>query len=81
MTDCNGANAAIVSSRSCIVPVLTLKNLPYELEWTESVYATVQAYNSYGNSGVSLPGNGAVITTVPDPPVNLANDPSLTTAL
>jgi hypothetical protein len=69
--NCNGANAQIVSSRSCVVPVSALKNIPYELEWNTGVWANIQAYNAYGNSGVSVAGNGAIITTVPDPPVNL----------
>lgn len=58
----------------------TVKNLPYELEWNTGVYAKVQAINAYGASGVSPEGNGAIITTVPDPPVNLSNVPELTTA-
>jgi hypothetical protein len=53
------------------VPVSALKNIPYELEWNTGVWANIQAYNAYGNSGVSVAGNGAIITTVPDPPVNL----------
>jgi len=36
------------------------------------VFAKVTAYNIYGNSIESDAGNGAVITTTPDPPINLA---------
>jgi hypothetical protein len=42
------------------------------LPWGESVYATVYATNFYGDSTVSDAGNGAVISTYPDSPVNLA---------
>lgn len=38
---------------------------PYSLPWGSSIYATVQATNAYGTSGVSLAGNGATILTTP----------------
>lgn len=63
-----------------MIPVTTLKALPYELEWNTGVYANVQAFNTYGNSATSLTGNGAIITTIPDSPINLQNDPIVTTA-
>lgn len=78
--NCDGSDPTILSQRFCLVPVATVKNLPYELEWNTGVYANVQAFNEYGNSATSLTGNGAIITTTPDYPVNLANDPTLTTA-
>ena len=41
LVDCNGANSQIVSTRQCIIPVTTVRNLPYELEWESGVYANV----------------------------------------
>jgi hypothetical protein len=38
------------------------------------------AQNSYGKSEISPVGNGAIIVTVPNPPINLSNNPSVTTA-
>lgn len=36
----------------------------------------VQAFNSHGDSEFSVKGNGAVILTVPDAPINLAINPA-----
>jgi len=41
------------------------------LPWGSSVYAKVIAYNLYGYSASSVVGNGAVILTSPDAPINL----------
>ena len=49
-----------------------LRNAPYSLEWGSSIYAKVTATNVYGDSLESLEGNGAVITTQPDQPTNVA---------
>ena len=78
--NCDGTDPVIIAQQFCLVPISALKSLPYELEWDTGVYANVQAYNSYGYSGISPTGNGAIITTVPDAPINLQNVPSLTTA-
>ena len=43
------------------------------------MYAQVRATNVYGNSGVSTPGNGAVILTNPDPPTNVIQVVATTT--
>lgn len=48
--------------------------------WGMSVYATISASNIYGTSIDSISGNGAVILTVPSPPAQLSNIPSLTNA-
>ena len=52
---------------------------PYLLVKGSSVYAKVIATNYYGDSEFSVSGNGAVILLVPDAPVNLTNDPTITT--
>jgi hypothetical protein len=49
------------------------------LPWGSSVFAIVTAVNIYGLSLESSAGNGAIILTVPDAPVMLANNPSGTT--
>jgi hypothetical protein len=41
------------------------------LPWGSSIFAKVIAVNLYGDSLISLEGNGAIITTNPDAPINL----------
>jgi len=43
-----------------------------------SIVIKVEAINAYGTSQVSLAGNGAVIVFVPDAPILLQNNPSVT---
>jgi len=59
---------------TCTIPVAVLRANPFSLAWGSSVYAKVIASNVYGNSGLSAAGNGAIITTTPDAPINLAED-------
>lgn len=66
-TKCN------VSTTTCTVPISILQASPYNLPWGTSVYATVIATNLIGSSAASVPGNGAVMATYPDPPRSLAN--------
>jgi hypothetical protein len=49
-------------------------NAPYSLTWGSSVYAKLVAYNIYGDSVISGAGNGAVIYTLADAPLDLAED-------
>lgn len=60
-----------MAATECTVPVTVLKALPFELDWGTNVHAKIVATNIYGNSGESDVGNGAIITTTPDPPVKL----------
>jgi hypothetical protein len=61
------------------VPIDTLRQAPFSLEWGDSVFAKVFAFNLYGDSPVSETANGAVILTIPDAPVALDEDYSLRT--
>jgi hypothetical protein len=56
---------------TCTIPVTVFRSTPYDLPWGSSVFAKVIATNLYGDSEESLEGNGAVITTTPDAPINL----------
>jgi len=51
-----------------------LRTDPYNLPWGSEIYAKVTAINIYGESLSSSEGNGAVILTYPDPPINLVED-------
>jgi hypothetical protein len=55
-----------------------LKLAPFALAWGDEVYAKIIATNIYGDSLVSDPGNNAIILTVPDAPVSLANNAVIT---
>lgn len=79
-TNCDGQSSSIVSLQSCTVPISRLRSNPYNLEWGSSVYVKVTAINSVGTSEESDQGNGAVILTVPDAPVDFMNDPLVTSA-
>lgn len=82
-TSCNGANPAVFGSRSCAVPISTLKAYPYSLDWGVGVYAIVSAINIVGPSEFSLPtltAEAGIILTYPDAPMNLLNVPSVTSA-
>ena len=67
-----------IATTSCTVPISVLQATPYTLVWGDSIYATVLATNSVGSSAASDPGNGAVITTYPNPPSLLANNAGIT---
>jgi hypothetical protein len=43
----------------------------YQHPWGSSIYAKVRAYNLYGYSAESDLGNGAIILTYPDAPINV----------
>ena len=79
-TACSGSSQFVLANRACYVPVSVVLAAPYNLPWTSSIFVTVSATNAYGTSADSTAGNGAVIVTVSDPPTNLANTASLTTA-
>jgi hypothetical protein len=78
IADCNGSTSTIISSRSCLIPISTLRSAPFNLPWGSSVFAKVSATNLYGTSDESLQGNGAVILTVPDAPRSVQDDPLVT---
>jgi hypothetical protein len=74
LTYCDGADITIRDATTCEVPINSLRAQPYQLDWGDSVVAKLTAVNQYGTSIVSAEGSGAVIMTVPDAPLNLAED-------
>lgn len=56
---------------TCTVHVDVFRQIPYSFDWGSSIYAKVIATNIYGDSIESDEGNGAIITTTPDAPINL----------
>jgi hypothetical protein len=78
--ECDGTNTDIVNNRVCTISLLTLRSAPYNLILGDSVWVKVISVNTYGESELSQPGNGAVIQLVPDAPINLTNDLQVTNA-
>jgi len=78
-TDLINCDQSASTDTSCTIPVISLRAAPFSHQWGASIYAKVVATNNYGNSLVSTEGNGAIITTTPDSPINLAEDTSLRT--
>lgn len=68
--DCDGTDASIVLNRQCSFAIATLRAAPFSIEWGSNIYAVVIAINSYGESSDSPEGNGAIILTIPDAPIN-----------
>lgn len=62
----------------CVIPSDHFVAAPFNLAWADHVNAKVIASNWRGDSLESEPGNGAQIFRVPDAPLNLQNDPSIT---
>jgi hypothetical protein len=70
LTDCNGSIATIIDELSCTVRITQLLVAPFHLPWGSSIHAKVDTQNIYGISDTSPVGNGAVILTIPDTPIN-----------
>ena len=73
-----GTNTALIADRTCSVALATLKASPYSLVKGDSVVAQIFSVNVYGDSVQVVSGDGALIRDLPDPPLNLANDPTTT---
>lgn len=80
LTSCDGTDPVIVSGTTCSVPIPALQAAPFSLPWGSSIYAKIIATNIYGSSANSDEGNGAIILTIPDTPINFANNAVLTSA-
>ena len=80
LTNCDGSDVDIIASTNCLVPIMILRDSTYQLPWGSSITAKVVAYNLYGYSAESLEGNGAVILTYPDAPINVAETVEARTA-
>lgn len=58
-----------------------LRDEPYYLDWGAEIWIKVSATNMIGMGPYSEPGNGAVMLTTPEPPLNFMNDPSITNSV
>lgn len=78
LVGCDGTKSAIVNNRQCEVELTTLYAAPFNLIGGDDVYAKVVASNLYGPSVESDPGHGAQIVLVPDAPLQLRDEPTIT---
>jgi hypothetical protein len=76
LSHCDGSLASVVNALSCTIPVSILRAAPFSLPWGTNVHAQLYATNSEGDSVMSEVGNGAIITTYPDAPINLQENSS-----
>jgi hypothetical protein len=53
---------------------------PYSLAPGDSIFAKIVVINYYGESAESNGGNGAIIVSIPSPPVSLQDNVAVTTA-
>jgi hypothetical protein len=77
---CDGTSLTIIAARQCLIDNDAFTTNPYEHPWGADIYARVSATNVKGTSVMSLSGNGGKIERAPDPPVNLADMPEVTTS-
>jgi hypothetical protein len=75
---CYAFGAVVVAAKECRIPIGVLTVEPYNLLKGNSVMARVIANNFYGDSDFSPAGNGAIMIIVPDAPINLQNDLTVT---
>ena len=69
-----------MTALKCTIPLASLTGAKYNLVQGNSVNAKVVAHNHYGPSDESDFGSGAIIVLVPNKPVGLANNATITTA-
>jgi hypothetical protein len=80
LSSCDGTSNEVIQAMKCSVPIAILRSSPFNHKWGASIFAKVMAQNAYGNSVLSLAGNGAQILTSPDVPLNLQEITELKTA-
>lgn len=78
LTNCDGAKTDIVAATQCEIPLTTLITAPFNLARGDSVNVKILATNAYGSSSYSAVGSGAIIVLVPDAPVNLLDNHTVT---
>jgi hypothetical protein len=66
--------AELVLETVCTISKDVLRTTPFNLQWGDAIYAYVVATNVYGDSAASPAGNGALLITSPDAPINLVED-------
>jgi hypothetical protein len=76
--ECDGASQFVLLERVCYISLATLTAAPFSLVQDDSVFVRIVTRTDYGDSVLSDPANGAIIWRVPDAPVSLQDDPTVT---
>jgi len=76
--ECDGTSTDVIANTICHVALDTLIVPPWSLTLNEEVWVKVIAYNVYGDSPFSEPGNNGLVKLIPDAPIELLNDPIAT---
>ena len=79
-SSCDDSAAETILALRCEIPLVSLSDEPFSLAFGDSVFAKIIAINYYGESVSSEGGNGAIIVTVPTPPINLIDNVAVTSA-
>lgn len=79
--ECDGTSSTVIANTICQLSLSNLIIAPYDLVLNESVWVKIIAENYYGDSPYSEPGNDGLVKLVPDAPINLTNDPLVTSDL
>ena len=75
LTNCDAEhNQEIISTRTCSIPIESLKASPFNLSNSDKVNATVISINLLGDSDVSNVGDGAIIPPTLGAPQDLIKD-------
>jgi len=77
-TICDGLDYLVLQNSQCIVFLDKLTSQPYNLMLGYRIQIKVIATNAYGDSEISQESNSDIIVLVPDPVINLINNPTIT---
>jgi hypothetical protein len=80
LAECDGSSADILLSQTCLIPLTSFRQDPFNLAIGDHIYVKVIAVNAFGESINSNVGDGAEVLSVPDAPVNLINIVEVTNA-
>lgn len=70
----------MIQAQSCTFAASVLNASPFSLPWGSPVIALMSAQNVYGSSASQYASGTAIIVTIPDAPLSLANNPTITNA-
>jgi hypothetical protein len=76
--ECVGTSLGVIDNQICHVALDTLIVPPWALVMNEEVWVKIIAINVYGESEESEPGNDGLVKLIPDAPVNLLDDRTVT---
>ena len=75
LTECD-----YTSATTCVVPVSVLRENKYDLQWGDTIYASVSAQNAVGDSARSATGQSEPVYTIPSEPT-IHDDIKVTSAV